>query len=627
MVRPSRTVVLIGVLIVSLIGTAVVLLSRQGGSPREVDAYLAAWSRLDYEAMRALVDGPPQTFVGEHEAASKALRVVHARFSADDVERDGGQIRAPFTATLQLQGLGEWRYEGSLHLARRGDRWLVRWTPATVHPELRAGLRLSRQRSRPPRGDVLGTGDQPLTRQEEVIAVGVEPGRIRDRAQVAAALARHAGLDPARLDAALSRPGVQPDHFLPLVYLRPDRYSAARPVLAPVPGIVFRRQTARTTLSEGFARHVVGHTGEVTAERLQQLGIAYQSGDEVGLSGLEAAFERELAGTPSGEVRLADGSGATVKVLHRFPGAPPAPVRTTLDPALQMAGEAALQGVAQPAAIVAVDGNDGSIRAVASRPLDQPFNRALAGRYPPGSTFKVVTTTALLAAGVTPATRVDCPAEATVGGKRFTNFESQALGPIPFSVAFVQSCNTAFVSQAAKIRGDALVKAAEGFGFGANYDVGLPAAGGRFPPPKDDAELAAAAIGQGRVEASPLHMATVAAASAAGSWRPPVLLTTGRPPRAAPRPLDAGASKALQDLMAGVVREGTGVAARAPGVELGGKTGTAEFGPGTPPATHAWFIGHFNNVGFAVLVEGGGVAGRVAAPIAGRFVARASRPR
>ena len=169
----------------------------------------------------------------------------------------------------------------------------------------------------------------------------------------------------------------------------------------------------------------------------------------MGLSGLEAARERELAGRPSGEVRIeADGTNLPVETLIRFEGAPGTPLATTLDGRVQGAAERALDGVTLPAALVAVDITTGAIRAVASRPLDEGFNRALAGRYPPGSTFKVVTTTALLANGTTPDSSVSCPPEAKVGGKPFRNFEGEAADTIPFRQAFAHSCNTAFVQVA-----------------------------------------------------------------------------------------------------------------------------------------------------------------------------------
>ena len=290
--------VVIGVVLVAMAAAGVVVLaSRDGGPSREAKAYLGAWSRLDYEAMRRLALEPSPGFVGEHEAMTTALQVVSARFSAGEIDRDGGQARASFTAKLALRGLGEWDYRGSLRLVRRDDQWRVDWSPATLHPELRPGLRLARRRDRPPRAPILGVGDQPLTRSDEVISVGVEPGRVRDRAQAAAALARHAGVEPGRLEAALNRPGVRPEHFVPLAELRPERYAMVRPRLAPVPGVVFRRKLSRTSPGEGFARHVLGGTGEVTAERLRELGVAYQPGDDVGLSGLEAVYERELAGS------------------------------------------------------------------------------------------------------------------------------------------------------------------------------------------------------------------------------------------------------------------------------------------------------------------------------------------
>jgi cell division protein FtsI/penicillin-binding protein 2 len=169
----------------------------------------------------------------------------------------------------------------------------------------------------------------------------------------------------------------------------------------------------------------------------------------------------------------------------------------------------------------------------------------------------------------------------------------------------------------------ALADAATQFGFGRSYDLGLPVGGGQFPLPGDPVEHAAAMIGQGRVLASPIQMATVAAGVASGTWRPPTL-EPGRP-TGEPIALDATVTATLRQLMTAVVREGTGMAAALPGQEIGGKTGTAEFGTGNPPPTHAWFIGYRGPLAFAVLVEGGAAGGRVAAPIAGRFLAGAPR--
>jgi cell division protein FtsI/penicillin-binding protein 2 len=126
------------------------------------------------------------------------------------------------------------------------------------------------------------------------------------------------------------------------------------------------------------------------------------------------------------------------------------------------------------------------------------------------------------------------------------------------------------------------------------------------------------------VLATPLHMASVAAAVGAGTWRAPRLLAErdGGPDAR----LGEGHARSLRELMRAVVTEGTGRAASGiPG--LAGKTGTAEFGLAQPPRTHAWFIGLYEDVGFAVLVEDGGVGGRVAAPLAARFAAQlAARP-
>jgi cell division protein FtsI/penicillin-binding protein 2 len=590
------------------------------GAERQVKAYLQRWERGEWAAMRELVHEPASEFQDVHEAMARTLRVTSRRLAVGAVRTDGDSGRASFNAALELSGLGAWEYEGMLELVRHDGDWLVRWTRAAVHPKLAVGQHFARSRQWPERAPILAADGTPMTTAAPVVSVGIEPRRVRDRATLKAALQQHAGVDPARVDTLLDRPGLRPDVFVPVIDLREDRYGSVRAQLQPVPGLVFRRGTARLTPTEGFARHTVGRVGEITADRLKDLGEPYLAGDQAGLSGLEAARERELAGRPSGEVRLeADGTNQPVETLAMFAGAPGAALATTLDGRVQAAAERALAGVALPAALVAVDIPTGAVRAVASRPLDEGFNRALAGRYPPGSTFKLVTTSALLAEGTTPDSSVSCPPEATIGGKPFRNFEGEAPGTISFRQAFAHSCNTAFVQLADRLPDDRLGEAAKGYGFGVGLRLPLDAEGGAFPAPGDDAERAAAAIGQGRVTASPLHMATVAAAAAGGTWRAPSLLAAGGE-QATSQAVEPSAVTTLRTMMREVVTSGTGAGAAVPGREVAGKTGTAEFGADVPPKTHAWFVGFEGNLAFAVLVESGGVGGRDAAPLAARFV-------
>ena len=261
----------------------------------------------------------------------------------------------------------------------------------------------------------------------------------------------------------------------------------------------------------------------------------------------------------------------------------------------------------------------GQIRAIVSKP-DNQFDRAIDGRYPPGSTFKVITSTALLAAGRTGSTPAPCPTISTVDGEKFRNFEGEAPGAIDLAQAFKISCNNAFIGLADQLPTDALAKAAASYGFNVPWSLPVASVGGSYPTPRDRAELAASAIGQGRVLASPLQMASVAAAVASGQWRAPVLTTKPSAPPVTATPLDPGVVATLRGFMASV--EQTGGTAADAGLPSGvfGKTGTAEFGPSTPPETHAWFIGYRGNLAFAVIVEGGGVGGRVAAPLAAKFL-------
>lgn len=369
-------------------------------------------------------------------------------------------------------------------------------------------------------------------------------------------------------------------------------------------------------VSAGPFAGLAGSVGEVTAEQLEELALPYVAGDVVGQSGLQRSLERRLAGQPGGAIRIVSADGEVVAVLQEYPSTDPEPIRTTLDPAVQEAGRVALGPIGSPSALVAIDVPTGEVRAAVNSPA-AGFDRALSGRYPPGSTFKVVTTAALLAGGLDPAATVPCPGRYTVGGRSFRNAGFAALGPITFRDAFAESCNTAFVSQAEQLSEGALQDAARQFGFNVDYDIGVPAADARFPEPADAVDHVAASIGQGRVEATPLHMASVAAAVARGQWLAPRILADTSADPATGEPLPAPLAAQVAELMLHAVAAGTGTGAQVPGEPVAGKTGTAEYGAGS--ATHAWFIAYRGDLAIAVLVDGGGFGGEVAAPAAARF--------
>lgn len=330
-------------------------------------------------------------------------------------------------------------------------------------------------------------------------------------------------------------------------------------------------------------------------------------------TGLEQLYDTQLTGTSGGTVQVVDrGSGQVVRVVKTFPPRAPRPIVTTLDLGVQAAAESALARAPGRAALVVVDSATGEIRAVANQPvagLPAAFRSEA-----PGSTFKVLVALAALQHGFTPSTQVDCPAKVVKGGKAFTNDE-----PMPSRMtlqeAFARSCNTAFINVADTFPKGTLRSIAPTLGFERGPLLPTGADGGTIPEPASSSEAYADVIGQGRVEASPLLMASVAAAVASGTWHRPHL--DPRPADASPLP--APVLPALRQMMAAVVTSGT--AARAglpPGTR--GKTGTAEYGESPPYPTHAWFMGYRGGLAFCVYVETGESGGRTAAPIAAAFL-------
>lgn len=371
----------------------------------------------------------------------------------------------------------------------------------------------------------------------------------------------------------------------------------------------------------GSVQQLVGYLGKATAKDVARLGSAYRPGDLIGRGGLQETFQKRLAGAPTTEVTVADGTKKTVRTLETFEGSPGSAVRTTLDPRAQRAAVEAVRDVGKPAALVAIRPATGEILAVVNN--RGGFNRALDGRYPPGSTFKTVTAAGLLAEGLTPEQKVTCPKKANIGGLPVRNSDHEAFGSLTFLDSYAHSCNTTFAPLAARhLGGGRLYEIATNMGFNTPLAIGVPATKGSMPKPTGEADLAAESFGQGRITASPLVMASVAAAAADGTWRPPTLVPSIKQ-KARPQPLPDAVARGLRAMMSAVVTKGT---AKRAGLPKGtsGKTGTAEFGTGPKLDSHAWFIGYRGDVAFAVVVEAGGMGGKVAAPVGAAFLRRLS---
>lgn len=272
---------------------------------------------------------------------------------------------------------------------------------------------------------------------------------------------------------------------------------------------------------------------------------------------------------------------------------------------------------------------------------DPLLNRAINQRYPPGSTFKVIVAAAALANGRSPDTVIDCPHRYLLPGTRtqLRNFGDETCGAerVTLQTALTNSYNTAFAKLGVDLGESEIRRAAAGFGIGTGEPLETPL---RVSPSSlgdigDDAALAQSSIGQRDVALTPLQGAMIAAAVAnRGTLMTPYLVSELQAPdltvldRTEPKELSQATTPEVSDqlaqMMRSVVANGTGRSAQISGVDVGGKTGTAENAPGAQP--HAWFIGFANaggkQVAVSVIIENGGDSGSettggvAAAPIA-----------
>jgi cell division protein FtsI/penicillin-binding protein 2 len=290
---------------------------------------------------------------------------------------------------------------------------------------------------------------------------------------------------------------------------------------------------------------------------------------------------------------------------------------------LQKLAEKTVAKAKPAAALVAIRPSTGAILAAANNPGANGQSIATVGQAPPGSTFKVVTALALLRAGLTPNSTVECPTTIRVNGrsyKNYSDFPTSRIGSMPLRTALAQSCNTAFVGERDKLSGTDLPDAAASLGLGTDYDVGFSSFFGAVPSDTSGTAEAEAMFGQGKVQASPMAMAAVVASVSAGRTVIPHLID-GQVAKPKAKPLTKSEASRLRSMMRGVVADGTGHILRdLSGGPVIAKTGTAEYGPTDNIKTHAWMIAAQNDLAVAVFVNDGKSGSATAGPLLKSFL-------
>jgi penicillin-binding protein 2 len=438
---------------------------------------------------------------------------------------------------------------------------------------------------------------------------------------------------------------------------------------------------------KGFLAHLVGYVGEVSEDMLNQPQFElYNPGDVVGKSGVELEYNQLLMGTNGSRQVVVNSHGKEVgEALEEKPAVPGNPLKLTVDVDLQIAAEEAMEG--KNGAIVAMDPHTGEILAMASRPTFDPnnfairigradwvklindpnkplLNKAIQAQLAPGSTFKILMATAGWQEGIAQNLHVFCTGGAEFYGRRFGCWVKTGHGEVDLPKGIYQSCDVFFYTLAEKLGIDRIAKYATALGLGQKTGIDLPDEVSGIMPSEQwklrnfrqkwfAGETISVGIGQGAVTVTPVQlMRAIAAISMDGRMVVPHVVDPTNLPsgyvevarysQVKSIPIDPNGWNTITDAMGRVLLpEGTAQSAHIPGIDIAGKTGSAQVVSLATRAKHAhdenlaqngWFVGFTPRRNPDVIVctlfeggEHGKLAARIATQVIKAFVDKQRR--
>lgn len=521
-----------------------------------------------------------------------------------------------------------------------------------------------------PRGRIYDRNGSPVATSRPAFSLIFLPGKGRSRQELeplARELGRRLSKDPKEMldrleDSSREESAIRLAENLPTAAM--FQLSELKTLY---PGVDLIIEARRWYPYGRFASHLLGYLGLMNPREWRaRKGKGYRADSRIGKMGLESSFEEELRGRDGGVRMEVDAQGRLKRVLEQIPWEAGSNIHLTLDAAVQKAADEALRRTATGrGAAVAIDPRNGDILAISSQPDFDPnsllssdpeevkrharlpeFNNAIAGVYPPGSTFKPISGLAAFNEGrLSPTESFYCPGYFSIATRTFGCWEKKGHRHVSWLAGLAHSCDVYFYNLGLRTGGALIERYARAFGLGSRTNVAIRGEkpGHLFGPDTRrksgrgwyDGDTLNLSIGQGELLVTPMQMAVVAAALANRGtlWRPhytqKIVYADGRPDYVQ-KPERVGQVQAkesswdlVQQGMLVVVSSGTGGGARVPGVLVAGKTGTAQNPHGDD---HAWFIayaakpGEPASIAMAILAENAGHGGSTAAPIAKRMI-------
>ncbi|GAB3186468.1 penicillin-binding transpeptidase domain-containing protein [Nesterenkonia suensis] len=583
-----------------------------------------------------------------------AVATLHAPFGEIAPEVSIGEISVeeppedshrPPAATVDLEhswdltdlGLEDesWSYETQAEFTydAEAEQWRLEPDAEIVLPGYVSGAGIGISTVNAERGRIMDDSGRAMVYHRDVVRIGIDKTQLAAgddspdedvQREAAEQLAEVLSLDAETYADRVVAHGDQA--FVEAIVHRRDSDAVTAADLEGIPGVHIIDDQMPLAESADFAPTLLGRVGPVTAEHLEE-DPSLSVGDTIGTSGLQAAYEESLRGSPGLRIHM---DGETLFSSDPIDGED---LETSLVPRLQNLAQDVVDGVEDStASLVAIRPSDGGILAAADHHTEDSWvSTATQSTFAPGSSFKVVSSLAMLRDGLSPDSTVECPSSARVHGQVFRNyvgFPAEYTGSVEFTEAVATSCNTLFVNAWEDVSSTELQEAAFDLGLDdESQQIGLHSRFGSIP---DDSELnlhAANLFGQGVVETSALGMATVTASVAAGETVHPYL---AGPAADAPE-ADEGSglseeeAEDLRALMHDTVEYGTlADLIDVPGGHVYAKTGTAQAGSEDDMYAHTWVAAFHDDLAVAIFVEEGEFGSTTNGPLLQEFLTGAA---